>query len=224
VPRRLPTRALALGLALALAGCSTLRPRDPGRDGLFARLGKWEHAGERTDGRASTSTEQSVPTSQDLSAALEKLRLRWPLSQIRVTSGFGQRGHEFHEGVDLKAGVGTPVYAAESGTVIYAGRKIHGYGKMVVIRHHADVATVYAHNSKLLVRHGQRIGRGQKIALSGRTGKVSGPHLHFEVRSGVVAVDPVPILPSSRLARGDGPDPLSGISPPPRKGRRLSRR
>ncbi|MBI2712092.1 MAG: M23 family metallopeptidase [Bdellovibrio sp.] len=122
--------------------------------------------------------------------------LKWPLNSVAVTSDFGRRGREFHEGVDLKALTGTPVFAAQSGKILYADSKIRGYGKMVVIQHAKELATVYAHISKILVRKGQRVIQGQKIALSGRTGRVSGPHLHFETRRGLAAVDPLKILPT----------------------------
>lgn len=126
--------------------------------------------------------------------------LRWPVADVTVTSSFGPRGREFHEGIDLKAPVGTPVFAAQDGTVIYSGSKIRGYGRLVVLRHFKQVSTIYAHNSKLLVRPGQYVRQGQKIAISGQSGHVTGPHLHFEVRDGLAALDPEELLPSSRMA------------------------
>jgi murein DD-endopeptidase MepM/ murein hydrolase activator NlpD len=128
-------------------------------------------------------------------AELRSVALSWPLSRVEVTSNFGQRGRQFHEGIDLRAPLGTPVYAAADGVVIYAGSRLRGYGNLVVIRHgQTGISTVYAHNSRLFVRRGQRVARGQKISLSGATGHVSGPHLHFEVRSGIAAVDPKQFL------------------------------
>ena len=131
-------------------------------------------------------------------AGIQKIRglsLRWPLDQVEVTSPFGQRRHEFHEGIDLRAKPGTTVYAAHAGQVLYAGDRISGYGRMVVIRHSSGIATVYAHNSKLLVRKGQWVAQGARIAVSGSTGHSTGPHLHFEVRSGVAAINPLEVLP-----------------------------
>ena len=130
---------------------------------------------------------------------IEGVNLRWPLAHVKVTSGFGQRGSEFHEGVDLHAPTGTAVYAAQAGRVIYAGTKIKGYGRLIVIKHDRGISTVYAHNSKILVKHGDHVKIGQKIAMSGKSGHVSGPHLHFEIRKGVAAVDPVKVMPSSGL-------------------------
>jgi murein DD-endopeptidase MepM/ murein hydrolase activator NlpD len=79
--------------------------------------------------------------------------------------------------------------------VLYADSKIRGYGKMIVIRHDGKVATIYAHNSKLLVRRGDVVKQGQKISLSGNTGRSTGPHLHFEVRRGLSPVNPLGLLP-----------------------------
>ncbi len=143
-------------------------------------------------------SEYNVPL-PELSKDLKMVATKWvwPLKKVALTSPFGQRGHEFHEGIDLRAKRGTPVYSVSDGRVIYAGSGIKGYGKMLVIKHWGDFNTVYAHNSKLLVKRGQRVKKGKKIALTGSTGHSSGPHLHFEVRKGVVALNPVKILPPS---------------------------
>lgn len=125
---------------------------------------------------------------------------RWPTNEVVVTSRFGTRSGEHHDGIDLRAQSGTPVSAAAPGKVIYAGARIRGYGRMVVIRHDSKLSTIYAHNSKLLVRTGQRVRRGQRIALSGNTGHSTGPHVHFEVREGVTAIDPLLLLPSPAVA------------------------
>jgi murein DD-endopeptidase MepM/ murein hydrolase activator NlpD len=126
------------------------------------------------------------------------LSFRWPLDQVEVTSPFGQRKHEFHEGIDLRAKKGTTVYAAHAGQVLYAGDRISGYGRMVVIRHSSGVATVYAHASRLLVHKGQWVSQGTRIAISGSTGHSTGPHLHFEVRAGVAAINPLEVMPKTK--------------------------
>jgi len=105
----------------------------------------------------------------------------------RITSKFGWRKHpvlgysRLHAGVDFGIPTGTPVYAAQSGTIILAGR-MGGYGNTVVISHGGGVSTLYGHNSKLRVKVGQKVSRGDVIASSGSTGLSTGPHLHFEVR------------------------------------------
>jgi len=122
--------------------------------------------------------------------------LRWPVTAPRLTSPFGRRWGRDHDGIDMAAPIGTSVYAAAAGVVIYAGDQVRGYGNMVVIRHNDGMVTVYAHNSVLLAHSGDVVGVGQEIARSGDTGRSTGPHLHFEVRRGGSPQDPMKFLPS----------------------------
>jgi murein DD-endopeptidase MepM/ murein hydrolase activator NlpD len=135
------------------------------------------------------------------SLATTRTPLRWPLATARIVVGspFGTREGRAHEGIDLPAPVGTPVFAAGDGQVAYAGTGIRGYGKMVVVKHAGDLLTVYAHNSVLLVAQGQPVRAGDRIALVGQSGRATGPHLHFEVRSGQIPRNPMGFLPE--LAR-----------------------
>jgi len=123
--------------------------------------------------------------------------LRWPLTTIHVLIGspFGARWGKPHEGIDLPAPVGTPVFAAADGRVVYAGGAIRGYGNLIVLKHAGDLLTAYAHNSVLLVSQGQTVRAGDRIALVGQSGHATGPHLHFEVRSGQIPRDPMSYLP-----------------------------
>jgi murein DD-endopeptidase MepM/ murein hydrolase activator NlpD len=123
--------------------------------------------------------------------------LRWPLTTIHVLVGspFGARWGKPHEGIDLPAPVGTPVFAAADGRVVYAGGAIRGYGNLIVLKHAGDLLTAYAHNSVLLVSQGQSVRAGDRIALVGQSGHATGPHLHFEVRSGQIPRDPMSYLP-----------------------------
>ena len=123
--------------------------------------------------------------------------LRWPLATPRIVVGspFGTREGRPHEGIDLPAPVGTPVFAAGEGRVVYAGNGIRGYGNLIVVRHGGDLMTVYAHNSVLLVAQGQSVRAGDRIALVGQSGHATGPHLHFEVRAGQVPRNPMGFLP-----------------------------
>lgn len=161
----------------------------------------------RSRPQLSESSRRSSPV--DHSPAREVLsrgagsHLDWPLDSVEVTSTFGRRGRSFHEGIDLKAKQGTPVYAAQAGKVLYSGSKIRGYGRMVILRHNGAIATVYAHNSRLMVRKGEFVKKGQLIAMTGNTGHSSGPHLHFEVRRGYAAVDPLVEMPSVASASQD---------------------
>ncbi len=108
----------------------------------------------------------------------------------RVTSPYGYRGTEFHTGIDWGANKGTPIYASDGGTVIFAGTK-GNYGKLVIIEHEDDVTTYYAHCSKLYVSKGDKVAQGDKIAAVGSTGRSTGPHLHFEIRINGKTVSPL---------------------------------
>jgi murein DD-endopeptidase MepM/ murein hydrolase activator NlpD len=125
-----------------------------------------------------------------------KAPLRWPVAAPRLTSRFGKRWGRDHEGIDMAAPIGTPVYAAASGSVMYAGDRVRGYGNMVVVRHNDGLVTVYAHNSLLLVHTGDLVAVGQEIARVGDTGRSTAPHLHFEVRRGENPQDPLQFLPA----------------------------
>ena len=116
----------------------------------------------------------------------------WPVSGP-VTSGFGPRWGRMHEGIDIAVPTGTPVYASAAGTVIHAGW-FGGYGNLVVVDHGNGIATAYAHNSGYAAGVGQQVAQGQVIAYAGNTGNSFGPHVHFEVRVGGGAVDPLGYL------------------------------
>lgn len=113
----------------------------------------------------------------------------------RVTSGFGWREDplngemKFHNGLDLSAATGTPVLAFAAGTVDYIGES-EIYGQYLQIIHENGVTSFYAHCSKLLVRKGQKVEAGEKVAESGATGNVTGPHLHFEMKKDGVRLNP----------------------------------
>jgi murein DD-endopeptidase MepM/ murein hydrolase activator NlpD len=113
----------------------------------------------------------------------------WPVNGT-VVSGFGMRWGRLHEGIDIAASTGTPIWAAAAGTVIHAGW-LGGYGNLVVVDHGNGLATAYAHASAILVGVGQTVAQGEVISLVGSTGNSSGPHLHFEVRVNGIAVDPL---------------------------------
>ncbi|MEM7066690.1 MAG: peptidoglycan DD-metalloendopeptidase family protein [Cyanobacteria bacterium P01_B01_bin.77] len=117
----------------------------------------------------------------------------------RVTSRFGSRLHpvlgyrRFHAGIDFGASYGTGIVAADSGKVIFSGW-YGGYGNSVIIDHGGGLTTLYAHASRLNVREGQTVSKGQSIAAVGSTGLSTGPHLHFEVRRNGSPVDPMGFL------------------------------
>ncbi len=108
------------------------------------------------------------------------------------TDLFGPRGNRFHTGLDYPAPSGTPVFAAASGRVTFAGWSTGGWGNLVTISHPGGTRTLYAHLSRVGVRVGQRVLAGNRIGRVGTSGKSTGPHLHFEVRLRGAAVDPLP--------------------------------
>ncbi|WEX07322.1 M23 family metallopeptidase [Chelativorans sp. AA-79] len=120
-------------------------------------------------------------------------RLRWP-AQGRVIGSFGSNGGRKNDGVDIAVPEGTAVHAAENGVVIYAGDGLKGFGNTVLVRHEDGLVTVYGHASELKVKRGDKVRRGQEIALSGMTGDAERPKLHFEVRKGTSPVDPMTYL------------------------------
>ncbi len=124
-------------------------------------------------------------------------KLGWPSpNYYKITSQYGYRIHpilkkkKLHTGIDIAVPSGTTIIAANSGTVIYSGYN-GGYGNTVIIDHGGKISTLYAHNSKLLVKVGDKVEKGEAITKSGSTGLSSGPHLHFEVRENGQHVDPM---------------------------------
>lgn len=122
--------------------------------------------------------------------------VRAPLDSIRVTSGFGFRNSpvykrwKSHNGVDFAAAEGTPVYACKSGKVAFVAKMDAVFGNYIVLSHDGGLSSVYAHLSKINVEKNELVRSGEIIGLSGKTGAVTGPHLHFEVRLNGVAADP----------------------------------
>lgn len=117
----------------------------------------------------------------------------FPVTNWNVTSNFGYRWGRLHAGTDVGVPIGTTVRASRGGQVITAGW-VGGYGNCVIIDHGDGVATRYGHLSEVTVSVGQYVDQGEQIALSGNTGRSTGPHLHFEIRINGEAVDPLPYL------------------------------
>lgn len=125
----------------------------------------------------------------------ESIPLIWPVAGP-VISAFGQRSRGWHAGIDIKAEMGSEIYAAATGTVVYSGW-IRSYGQVVKIQHTNGFITLYAHNQNNLVEVGEDVEAGQLIATVGRSGQVTGPHVHFEVRRDGKAYDPLHLLAPS---------------------------
>jgi len=155
-----------------------------------AALRRFQHwAGLRADGTAGPSTY----------AALSRALPRSPIRLARPVSGplgdlFGPRGNRFHAGIDIPAPRGTPVAAAGTGRVVFAGASGSGWGNLVVVAHGNGVRTRYAHLSRIEVRVGRHVATGSIIGRVGATGEATGPHLHFEVLVRAANVDPLSAL------------------------------
>ena len=127
-----------------------------------------------------------------------------PLKKTVITSRFGYRKHpvngqrDFHPGVDLRAKWGTPVYSTARGIVEYAGKK-GNYGKLIIIQHNYGFKTLYGHLSKIKVKMGDFVEKGQLIGYSGNTGLINGPHLHYEVRYLQRPLNPVNFIKWKKL-------------------------
>jgi murein DD-endopeptidase MepM/ murein hydrolase activator NlpD len=179
-PRRFQPKPVAMG-GPYLAADSAEAAADIAADAQFRALFQtWKKLDTLEDGLI------SIPSVQ-------------PVTNMKFTSNFGIRSDPFrgtaafHPGVDIPCSTGTAVYATADGVIDKAERS-GGYGNMVEIDHGRGIQTRFGHLSKILVTAGQKVKRGQLIALSGSTGRSTGPHLHYEVRIDGRAVNPMPFL------------------------------
>lgn len=125
------------------------------------------------------------------------LSFRWPV-EGPISSPFGRRRNGWHGGIDIKAEMGTPVFAAAGGRVVFSGWEKF-YGRLVKLEHDEGFMTVYAHNLRNFVDAGDAVEAGQVIATVGRTGRASTYHLHFEIRNNGKLFDPIFLLPQREL-------------------------
>ncbi len=126
--------------------------------------------------------------------AVEKAPFAIPLkTSFRFTSGYGRRWGRMHEGTDFAGAHGSPIHATADGTVVHAGWQ-SGYGNLVRIRHDFGIETRYAHMSKVRVKVGQKVSRGDRIGDMGNTGRSTGTHLHYEVRVNGASVNPMTFI------------------------------
>lgn len=169
----------------------------PNVNQLLLELQGMTERAERELQLQSKSYEEVVDRFEENKVRFSHLPAIKPMEGYYSVHGFGPRLHPVlrivkpHEGMDISNDVGTAVFATADGTVEYTGRTGGGYGILVELAHGHGYTTAYAHLSKVLVKEGQRIKRGDLIALSGRTGLVSGPHLHYEVRLNGIRQNPV---------------------------------
>lgn len=121
--------------------------------------------------------------------------LGWPLEEGVLLRDFGAEGRVPYEGLMLAAPAGTPVLAAAPGEVLFVGDEGNSFGTLVIVRHGPELVTVYAHLEDTVVRRGARVTKGEVLGSVGVTGRAESPQLHFQVRAGRFAVDPLAHLP-----------------------------
>lgn len=207
---------VAGGTTLTISSCSSIKtaeyqtptgPYKPASPGFRMQSGgrfKQKSPGEVpvSDNGDGSGDEQGLPK---LAWSHERAEIRpkedynfdWPVDEARLSRGFSLSGKKAHWGIDLANQKGTPIFSSERGTVIYAGRGFKGYGKLVVIEHGSEWATLYSHLSKIEVREGDQVEQGERIGQMGRTGHATGNHLHFELRHLRQPVNPLAYLPSA---------------------------
>ena len=140
---------------------------------------------------ASNKPRVSSPT-HDVTATNVKLRWQWP-TKGKVTRAFSAKD-QTRKGIEIAGQFGQEVQAAESGKVVYSGSGLIGYGKLIIVKHNGEYLSAYGHNRKLLVKEGDQVSRGMRIAEMGKS-SAGGAVLHFEVRHNGVPVDPLALLP-----------------------------
>lgn len=196
---RFSVKAFALGVATLLCACTTFHGPGP-------------YIGPTTEISPVDGSPQMPIVSNHAPASVilngERVTTReesgiafdWPVDEAKLSRGFlsaRSRKKRAHWGVDLANKRGTPILSAERGTVIYTGHAFRGYGKLIVIEHNEEWATLYSHLDKILVKEGQTVKKGETIAQMGRTGRATGVHLHFEVRHYRQPVNPLAFLPQA---------------------------
>jgi murein DD-endopeptidase MepM/ murein hydrolase activator NlpD len=192
---------VALGAGAAFDDAKT----GPGQLAAFGGLD--DSLAERAD--AAERADRAERQSDGLASSITEAPDIWmlPMTDYTISSQFGYRWGRAHEGTDLAADCGTPIYAAHAGTVILA-RYNGGYGLAVVIDHGDGVQTVYGHSSEILVSEGQEVAAGDPIARTGNTGYSFGCHLHFEVHVDGQPLDPIPWLQERGVDLVKVTDPL----------------
>ena len=155
--------------------------------------------GENAAAAPATASAFALP--DPWSAPRADRQFKWPVIAGVVSSPFGMRNGAMHDGVDISAPTGTPVHAADDGSVIFVGH-LHGYGNVVILQHRGGYVTVYGHNRRNLVNDGASVTCGQQIAEIGASGRASGPNLHFEVRYNNQAQNPLAYLPEPNSSTG----------------------
>ena len=169
-------------LALLVSGCTSFR--GPGR---------FQTGSDYTGGGEDVGVLAPVEAARPAGA----LPLQWPVARVKLNRGFRPASDPKHQGVDLGGELGTPILAAHSGAVVYAGNQFRGYGNMIILEYDGGWATLYGHLSRLRATEGLRVNKGDLLGLMGRSGHATGVHLHFELLRERQPIDPVPYLPAA---------------------------
>ncbi len=187
---------LAIGQRLALPGSvsSDTEVSTTSTAKKSSSFSFWKKSTSTTKATAkkTTTTKKSTPKKV---TTYRKSKFAWPLKG-KIISPYGTIGKgRNNDGINIKAKLGEAVKAADAGTVAYAGNELKGFGNLILIKHNDGWITAYAHNDRLFVKKGQKVRKGEKIAAAGSTGGVNTPQLHFEIRSGTKALNPMNYLP-----------------------------
>ena len=187
-------------ILFSLAGCASYR--GPASTSADADSSAASSSEEFEDQDALESAEFDVQTKLDEvntqsaeSLMSNTVGLSWPVRKGRITQHYDSAKRKPHLGVDISAPRGSEILSAHDGQVIYVCNRFKGYGKMLIIEYGDRWATLYSHLSKISVREGQVVKRGQAVGLIGRTGNATGIHLHFEIRYFRQPIDPLRFLP-----------------------------
>ena len=191
-------RNIRVGRRLFIPGATRRLPveiitpiKDPKRSPSRAKAPTRKNSGARA--APSKAARANTRGARRTSAKRSRQGFIWPVKG-KITARFDSRHDALNDGIDISAPSGTPVRATLAGQVIYSDR-LRGYGNLIIVRHRRGFASVYAYNRRNLVRQGQKVSRRQVIAEVGATGRVTTPHLHFEIRRNNVARDPLFYLP-----------------------------
>ncbi len=153
---------------------------------------------EKTDSKKTTQNKTAPKATSKTEtpkiAARSSSKFSWPVRGTVLSHYGAKTGGLYNDGINISAALNTAVVAAENGVVAYAGNEVRGMGNLVIIQHADGWMTVYAHMNSMTVRRGARVSVGQKIGTVGKTGKVTTPQLHFEIRKGTKAYNPVNYL------------------------------
>lgn len=217
---------LVVALALLLESCttSTTTLAPDGSTSTKSPASQNNNADAKT---VAPSTPVHPPSAENISVDRERNSIKketsgkkrpafdWPVWEARMSRGYLPKGTKRrkrpHKGIDMAAQRGIAVMASHDGVIIYAGKEFKGYGKMIMIEstnaNSNGYATLYGHLDKIVVYEGQKVRQGEVIGALGNTGRSSGPHLHFEIRTLDGPIDPLPFLPAGSALTNDVDDP-----------------